>query len=395
MKKANRERREHAVLVAMLAAPAAILGAVDAMTGCDAGSQASRSNRAAAVEAAPIEKGAIVDRRTFSGSLEAAAEFVVSPKISGRIERVHFDLGDLVKRGQVVAELDDDEYRQQVAQAEADLAVATAKRVEAQSALEIVRRELERVSTLRERGIASDTRLDSVRSEHQAAEAQREVADAQVTRAAAALRSARIRLGYTRITADWTEGYDERVVAERFVDEGETVSANAALMSVVKLDPIIGVIFVPERDYGSLRVGQSVSIGTAAHPGEQFQGRIRRIAPVFQPGSRQARVEVFVDNEAQRLKPGLFIQATVELGRADSATIVPRAALTTRDGATGVFVVDTTGERVFWRAVKVGIREGERVQVHGKGLSGRVVTLGQQLLDDGSAISLPVERSSK
>jgi multidrug efflux pump subunit AcrA (membrane-fusion protein) len=85
----------------------------------------------------------------------------------------------------------------------------------------------------------------------------------------------------------------------------------------------------------------------------------------------------------------MFIRATVVLDRVTGATIVPEQALTTRNDRTGVFVIDEDSQSVAWREVKVGIREGERVQVQGKGLTGRVVTLGQQLLDDGSRITIP------
>ena len=80
-------------------------------------------------------------------------------------------------------------------------------------------------------------------------------------------------------------------------------------------------------------------------------------------------------------------RADVTLGRAEDATIVPYTALVSRGEASGVFVVD--GEQVRWRPVEVGIRDGERVQVIGEGVQGRVVTLGQQLVGDGSRITIP------
>jgi RND family efflux transporter MFP subunit len=213
-----------------------------------------------------------------------------------------------------------------------------------------------------------------------------------VTRAGAALEAARIRLGYTRITADWSGGDDRRVVAERYVDEGGTVSANTPLLRIVELDPISGVIFVTEKDYGRLQPGQGVALSTDAYPGETFGGRIERIAPVFQEATRQARVEISAANPGHRLKPGMFIRATVVLEKAADAVIVPEQALTTRDDRTGVFLVSSDGRSVAWREVRVGIREGGRVQVLGDWLSGRVVTLGQQLVDDGSAILIPAEQ---
>ncbi len=100
---------------------------------------------------------------------------------------------------------------------------------------------------------------------------------------------------------------------------------------------------------------------------------------------------MIIENPAHRLKPGMFMRATVVLKKVLETTIVPEQALTTRDGQHGVFVVSKDGKSVIWHPVKVGIREDGRVQVEGEGLSGRVVTLGQELLKNGSAVSVPEE----
>jgi RND family efflux transporter MFP subunit len=347
---------------------------------------------AAPVEVAEIQRGPIVLRRTFSGTLEAIAKFVVSSKVSGRIERLNVDLADTVKRGQVVAELDNDEYVQAVAQARADLAVARANLAEAKSALSISTRDLERVETLLKRGVASESQHDAAKADRLAKQVRLEVAHAQVARAESALETSNIRLGYTKITADWTEGSDQRAVAERYADQGETVSANQPLLLIVELDPVTGVIFVTEKDYARLQPGQTVTLTTDAFPGEEFKGRIIRIAPVFQQASRQARVEMTIDNPLKRLKPGMFIKAEVVLDRVEDATIVPYKALTTRNDRTGLFVVNENGPAVTWHPVEVGIREAGQVQVKGDGLSGRVITLGQQLIDDGSRITIPGDK---
>ena len=349
---------------------------------------------AAPVEVGLIERGPITWRRTFSGTLEATVEFAVAPKIDGRIARLAVDLADPVQRGQIVAELDRDEYIQEVTQAQADLAVAQASLAEAISAQEIAQREMTRIETLRERGIASESQLDTAKANEQAKQAQLEVAKALVTRAKAAVEAARIRLGYTTVAAEWNGGDDQRVVSARFVDEGDMVSANTPLLSIVELDPITGVLFITEKDYARLRPGHEVQLVTDAYAGEEFAGRVTRIAPVFSRTSRQARVELIVDNADHRLKPGMFIRATIALETVDEATIVPEQALTTRGDQTGVFLVnhDLT---VSWRPVTVGLREGERVQVHGEGLTGRVVTLGQQLIDHGSRVTIPEDNGDQ
>ncbi len=348
-----------------------------------------RAYRPIPVEVALIRQGPIALQRTFSGELEAQAEFVVAPKVSGRVGRVLVDIADRVKRGQVVAELDDDEYIQAVTQAQADLAVARAKISESKSALETANREFKRTASLLKRGIASDSEFDAAKQDQLAKQAQLSVAEAQVIKAESSLESANIRLSYTKVTAGWTGGDEERVVAERYVDGGQTVAANARLLLIVELNPIVGVVYVTERDYAHLKPGQLVSLKTDAFPTEQFSGRIKRIAPVFRKSTRQARVEMAIENPQHRLKPGMFISAAVELDQVPQATIVPEQALTTRADRSGIFIVSEDGRTVVWREVKVGIRQGDRVQVEGEGLSGRVVTLGQQLVKDGSAIKIP------
>jgi RND family efflux transporter MFP subunit len=356
-------------------------------------SKRGKDLRPVPVEVARIQRGPIEQWRTFSGELEALAEFVVAPKVSGRVEHVFVNIADTVDRGQVVAELDNDEYVQAVAQAQADLEVARAKLSEAKSALENAGREFKRTESLLKRGVASDSEFDAARQERLAKQAQLKVAAAEVTKAESSLETANIRLGYTKVTAGWTGGGEQRVVAERYVDEGQTVAANAPLLLIVGLHPIVGVVFVTERDYARLKPGQLVALTTDAYPGEQFTGRIDRIAPVFRKSTRQARIEMTIDNPQHRLKPGMFIRATVVLARASEATVIPAQALTKRNDRNGVFIVSENGQSVVWREVKVGIREGDRVQVEGQGLNGRVVTLGQQLVNDGSPITIPGEKT--
>lgn len=352
-----------------------------------------RGERIAGVEVAQIELRPMDQERTFSGALEAESELVVAPKVGGRIQRLTVDLADAVQRGQTVAYLDDAEFAQAVHQAEAELTVAEANLAQAKNALQISQRENQRVVSLRERGIASDSEYDLAEADLMAKQAQVKVAEAQVNRAKAALESARIRHEYTRVTADWSEGDAERMVAERYVDEGDTVSANEALFLIVRLDPIVAVLSVTERDYGRLRPGQEAEFKTDAFPGEVFPGHISRIAPVFRATSRQARVELTLVNPDQRLKPGMFVRTLITLEHVDEAIAVPEAALTKRSDVEGVFVVDESGESVRWTPVETGIRSRGWVQLLSPSLNGRVVTLGQHLIDDGSPIRIVAEFS--
>jgi len=346
------------------------------------------------VEVAPVEHGPIELLRTFTGTLEARAEFVVAPKVSGRVEQLDLDLADEVTRGQVVAVLEDAEYVQAVARAQADLEVARASNAEAESLLKIADRELNRIDELRGRGATSESQRDIAKAEQLAKQAQVKVTSARIASAAADLEAARIRLGYTQVTADWRGGSERRVVAERYVDEGETLAANAPMLRIVELDPITAVFFVTERDYARLRPGQQARLATDAFPGETFSAVIQRIAPVFRESTRQARVELQVDNPGLRLKPGMFVRATVMLERIERAVIVPQQALTRREGRSGVFVVSAAGDAVAWHAAEPGILQDGRLQLQGVELDGRVVVLGQQLLDDGSAVRITDDKAT-
>ena len=125
--------------------------------------------------------------------------------------------------------------------------------------------------------------------------------------------------------------------------------------------------------------------GCAAH---MDPAKVARIAPVFRETSRQARLELEVANPGGRLKPGMFVRVSIVIRQIESPSIVPLAALARRDGRDVVFVVDDAGTRVREVPVRVGIVEGGRAVVEGDGVRGRVVVLGQQLIDDGAAVTI-------
>lgn len=282
---------------------------------------------------------------------------------------------------------------QELQRAEAGLAVARASVVEATAADEIAKRGLRRAQSMHTREVVSDTILDAAIAKELASRAKLEVSKSNVTRARAAVETARIRLGYAQVTADWSGGEDTRYVGVRYVDDGSVVAANTPLLSVVELDPIVAVVTVPERDYASLAAGQRASLRSDAHRGRSFEGKILRIAPVFDAATRQARVELRFDNREALLKPGMFVRATLELARIGDAITIPFDAVTKRNGVAGVFVVADSGTHVSWRPVELGVRDGALVQalrgLEGSAEGSRVVTLGQALCDEGTKVVLP------
>jgi RND family efflux transporter MFP subunit len=343
------------------------------------------------VEAEPVRKDTVRDIGFFTGTLHPCTQFIVAPKIAGRLEKLFVRIGDPVKKGQLIAVLEDDEYLQQVDQARAELEVAKANVEEGRSALDTARRELNRAKALRQKKIASESELDAARAEFTSQEAKYKVALAQVAQKEAALRAAQVRLSYTQIRAEWEERDQDRVVGERFVDEGTMLAPNTPIVSILDILSLTGVIFVIERDYSKVKVGQEALISTDAFPDRTFSGEVVRIAPLIKETSREARVEVEISNPEGLLKPGMFIRAQIEFSKQDNATVVPARALTKRGGREGVFTINRQDMTAQFVPLKLGVTSSDRVQVIEPPLSGWVVTLGQHLLEDGSAIVLPSE----
>lgn len=348
-----------------------------------------RGNAAVAVEIAPIRTMTIRDVGVFTGTLLPEAQFIVAPKVAGRLEELKVNFGDPVERDQLIAVLEDDEYAQQVEQARAELDVAGANVEESSSTLEVARREYERAQALRLKKIASESELDLAETDYRVKEAKYRVALAQVEQRRAALKAAQIRLSYTQIRAAWEGGDDERIVGERFCDDGAMLAVNTPIVSILDIDPLRAAIHIIERDYSRVQPGQEAMLTTDAYPATTFTGTVVRVAPLLKETSRQARVEIEVPNADRRLKPGMFIRARIEFRQQTDATVVPIAALARREGRQGVFLADLENRTARFVPVTLGIVNGDRAEVVSPKLSGSVVTLGQHLLTDGGAITVP------
>jgi len=347
---------------------------------------------AVAVETAPVKRATVREIGAFTGSIIPRSQFVVAPKVSGRLKKLTIDIGDKLAAGQELALLDDEEYALQVAQAKAELAVAKTRVDAARADLTVAKREYERYGALRLKDVATESELDLSKATYDAKEALCRVAEAQVAQSEAALKASEVRLSYTRIPATWEGGGAERLVGERFADEGTQLAPNTPVVSIVDISSVIAVIYVTERDYPRITIGKTVSISTDAWPRREFEGKVARIAPVLKESSRQARIEVDIRNADYALKPGMFVRAGILFQEHADATVVPMAALAKREGGRGVFQVDAATNTVKFVPVEVGIIEGDLAEVKAEGLVGPVVTLGQHLLSDGTGITISQSR---
>ncbi len=352
----------------------------------DQGGPGNGGHVAIAVETGPVLRGDISNLKLFTGSLQARSEFIVAPKVSGRLEKLYVNMGDAVRRGQMIAKLDSQEYEQNVEQARAELKVAEANLAESMSALDVAERELERIRVLRDKKIASESEMDEANASYQARYAEYRVAMAQVEQREAALRAAEVRLSFTQITASWENGSNTRVIGKKFLDEGTMLRANDSIVTILDIDNLIAVINITEKDYTMIKVGQQVIITSDAYPGKDFKGKIVRMSPALSRTSRTASVEIEVPNHDRILKPGMFIRAEVELEKHQNALLVPYAAIIKRDALQGVFLIDKDGEKADFIAVETGIVTSDHAEIIKPEIEGYVVTLGHHLLDDGSEV---------
>jgi RND family efflux transporter MFP subunit len=378
----------------VLAALAAGVGFVALRATAPAGGAAAAdgARAPAAVEIAAPRSGTVRDLRVFTGSLQSSTRFEVAAEIGGLLLALHVDLGDRVEAGQVLGSLRDQELRQAVARAEAELQVREAALLRAASAAELAERAAERSEALLTRGISSTAQVDTARSENTSAAADLALAEAQVAQSQASLELARLELDRATIRLDVAPEDRALFVAERLSEPGTRVMAGDPLLAIVALDPLTVVVAVTERDYPRLAPGLRATLRADAIEGEAFEAEVVRVAPVFRETSRQARVELEVRNPTGRLKPGMFVRVSTVLDQRRAETLVPQEALVERDGAAVVFVLDqsTTPPSVRRTTVEPGIVDEGWVELRGLTLTEPVVVLGQALLDDGSLVR-PVE----
>ncbi|HQG27013.1 MAG TPA: efflux RND transporter periplasmic adaptor subunit [Candidatus Ozemobacteraceae bacterium] len=386
----------------MIVAIAFVVAQMAGRSGGTASRRGTPGAAAVAVEVAPVRVLDMEDEGRFTGSLLPRARFVVAPKVAGRLKKLACDVGDSVSPGQVIAEIEDEEFVQDVAQAEADLAIARANLTESVAMLDIGRREFERVKAMRQQKVTSEAEVDAAQAQYKSREAKTEVNKAQVLQKEAALKTSRIRLSYTKIQAIWDEKTSTRLVGERFQDVGAMLSANTPILSLLDIEKVIAVVDVVERDYFRIRPGQEAVVTTGSLPGRQFKGTIVRMAPALDAETRQARVEIEIPNQDLLLKPGMFVTTGIRFARHPNVTAVPSSALVSRDGRKGVFRIDPEAQKAYLIDVEPGIVQGDFVEIASPSLDGTVVTMGQHLLEDGSPVlvaggqtELPVAEAGK
>jgi RND family efflux transporter MFP subunit len=360
------------------------------------------------VEFATAKRAPVSEEILVVGNLIGAATVQVVPRVNGRLQTVTVKLGDAVKQGQIIARVEDLEIREQVRQAEATFKVSEASIRQREADLKLAKNNLDRSKSLFDRQLLPLQTFDDVDARYQAALAQLDLARAQFEASKSRLDELKITLGNTQIISP-VDGF----VGKRFLDPGAFASTNAPVASVVDIRTVRMVANLVERDMRRVPTGTPAVVEVDAYPGEKFQGRVSRVAPVFDPATRTAEIEIEVPNTGYRLKPGMYSRVNLTIDTRADAITVPRNALVDLQGKTGVFIADggpqrgqggpqgdaqkagqtgTTGAgggglTAKFLPVEVGIRAGEHIEIV-KGLNdgARVITTGASALKDGDRI---------
>jgi RND family efflux transporter MFP subunit len=328
-----------------------------------------------------------------TGTLAAQDQATVSVKVPGRLRSLPVDLGSVVRKGQLIAQVEQQDYQLRVQQSEAALAQArvrlglapdgaeekvdleqTGTVRQARAQMDEARKIRERSATLAESGVIARSEFESADAAYKVAiskyqDAVEEIRNRQglLAQRRSELAIARQQLADTTVVAPF-----DGVVQERKASEGEYLAAGAPIATIVRVNPLRFRAEVPERDAGNVRAGQQVRV-TVEGVAQTYVGRIVRLSPTITEQSRMLVVEAEVVNDG-RLRPGAFAHADIVTSDTSTAVTVPSSAIVNFAGIEKVILVQngkaleksvTTGRRINdLTEVLAGVNVGDTVIVN-------------------------------
>jgi RND family efflux transporter MFP subunit len=388
------------VRVSSIALAAALLAGVAVFSsGCKSdypasGRSAGSDSRSTArqVKTAKVVEIPVGETVTVNGTLAAYDRVTSSVKVPGRMQTITVDLGSAVHKGQSIAQLEQQDYKLRVQQAEAALAQARARlglspdgaddRVsaeqtgtvrQAKALLDDAKLKRDRAAKLVEQGIVSRAELDTADSDHKVALSRYQDALEEIRNRQGLLAQRRSELALAKQQLADTVVYApmEGVVQEKKASVGEYLAAGAPVVDIVRINPLRLRVEVPEREAHNVRNGQSVRV-TIEGDANSYFGSIKRLSPTISEQNRVLAVEADVRNDG-RLRPGAFVRAEIITNQSATAVTVPLNAIVTFAGIEKVIVVEngkavekpvTTGRRgPDWVEIKAGVNVGQIVVV--------------------------------
>jgi RND family efflux transporter MFP subunit len=328
---------------------------------------------AAPVKVFKVQRQKISERLFYTGVIEAFDKINVTPDIGGKIAKIHVEEGDVVQKGQLLAELDTRAVRLQLEQAEAALAVAEANYNDAQ-------KNMERMERLKKEDAASDQQYEKVKLAYDAA-------DAHLKQARAAVNLARYNLDVSLMKAPFSG-----VVASKNAEVGEVInpmmggfSPTSGVLTLMDFSRVKIEIDATQQDVARIKRGQPAELRVTALPDRIFQGRVSIVNITADPLSKKFKVEVIIDNPDLSLRPNTFGEVSLEVSTHENALVIPQKAVLENKY---VFRVkdDNTVERVD---LSLGLQNSDRIEVINRLKEGDLVVVeGNFGLEDGMQIEI-------
>jgi HlyD family secretion protein len=293
-----------------------------------------------AVEAVQAQFGGLPLEERLSGIVTAGNQVDIFPRISAPVEEVLVQTGQEVERGQALVRLRDNEYRERLRQAEANLRINLAQERQAKASLGEIESQMRRQRVLAERDLTSELEMERLQAQLESAEASLELAKAQVEQAESNVEEQKDALEQTVIRAPI-----RGTVGQRAVEVGMQVNTNSRLFTIGDLSQSKVTVNLTERMMRYIQTGQSVRIFSEVLGDTVLTGEISRISPFLGAGSFSTEAEVDVGNESRLLMPGMFVSVDILYGESEQATLIPLSAIYRHPntGETGVYVATNFG----------------------------------------------------
>jgi len=318
----------------------------------------------------------------ITGSLVSSVAVDVKTEFAGRLVAMLKEEGDAVKKGELLAQLDDTDARLSLGQARAALDVAQAALERAKVAQDHARQEFERAQNLLKSGGITDRDFDAAQVADRDARAQVRLAEAQVEQSRQAVALAEKHLRDCRIVSPITGE-----VARKFVNPGGWLDGSVLLYRLVDNHRLELETYVASSDLGQVRKAQKVRFTVASYPGETFQGVITNISGAVDMQNRSASVRAAVPNPTGKLKAGMFIKGKIITGTKPGAIVLPADAVWRRSGQTPFVYVVANGAAQK-REVQTGQEEADGIEITSGLAAGETVIVEQNLeLADGVKIA--------
>lgn len=321
--------------------------------------------QAIVVAVTEAKTGKITASSQSSGQIEPVLSVAVTAKVPGRVLAVHKQMGDVVKEGDLLVELEARDASNQVTAAQAQYQQAEAQRAEAA-------RQAARLEVLLKQGAVSKQQAEQIQT-------QLSLATAQVQAALAQLDLASANLERTRITAPAAG-----VLASRSVEPGSLVGAGTQVFQLVDLSKVVVNTGVAEAEVNAVKAGVTVPV-VVPSLSRSFTGLVESVSPNMDKQSRSYKVRVLLENPDGALKGGMFAEVKFPIAEQEGV-ILPAAAVVERSGEPFVYVV--SDGKAAQQKVTVKVRSDNQVSVEGIAAGASVVVVGQNRLFEGAPVKV-------